>query len=648
MKEKFQRNHNYLVQHFDGTCKLQYNKPKEIFAVSTIAGASPALSNAMAKHSVFKQNNRVHKPFGFRSKVLIAISGITLTACALISFFFFRLSAQTVENNYLYSQERMLRVTMHSLEELLSSAYDTSVALACDDQLFHMARSYIDYRGGLEDAQKISAYLKQSQPDGSVIDSIYLYLPDREQIITSADYHAVQEIFFTQNYSWMVFQEHHPSGTRLAPVLLYDEVNRAPQYVLSYTRPVYNAKRGVLGWLAVNLSERDLFYQLLNQGTGSNDDEYYLLDNEGTIVMTTDTSAIGHLFSEARPGGVLPEGSLDSVRYGERQLLTSLRSPLTGFRLLCLSDREQLVRDLREQLGYIFVVLLITMLIMLGVALGVSRWMYAPVKNLKDVMERVREGDLSARATVWDNDEIGELSEGFNQTVEQVEWLIGQLVEERMQKKEAELDALQYQITPHFMYNTLNSIKYAAVLQGADRIGEQLSAFIELLQASISRQGAFLTVGEEIHMVENYVKLQKFRYMDAFEVSYCIAPETTELYVPRLILQPLVENAILHGTKLHQHDCRIEIDAQLDGSVLILRVTDNGAGMTQQEASALMNGQRLARKGGFSGIGIPNIQERLKLYYGEQGQLHYSSAPGSGTRAVITLPASHSAAEYKI
>lgn len=602
----------------------------------------------MAKRSTSSQSNKMRMLLGFRFKVLFAIAGITLTACTLISFFFFRLSAQTVENNYLHLQERTLRVTMHSLEDLMSSAYDTTVALTCDDALTDMAHRYIETHGGLEDAQKISAYLKQYQPDGGLIDSIYLYLPARNQVITSADYHAVQEIFFAQNYPWMVYQSKCPTGTRLAPVLLYDEVNRAPQYVLAYTRPVYGTDSKPLGWLAVNLSERDLFYQLLSQGTQMGGDEYYLLDGDGVITMTTDTSAIGHLFTEVCPGGQLPTGTLNSVRYGEKQLLTSLHSPMTGFRLLCLSDREELVHDLRAQLGYIFIVMLITTLVMLLVALWVSRWIYAPVKNLKDAMHRVQEGDLSARATVWDNDEIGELSEGFNQTVEQVERLIGQLVEERMRKKEAELDALQYQITPHFMYNTLNSIKYAAMLQGADRIGEQLGAFIELLQASISRQGAFLTVEEEIHMVENYVKLQKFRYMDAFEVVYCIEPETKGLYVPRLILQPLVENAILHGTKLHRSDCRIEIAVQLNGPSLILRVTDNGTGMTEQEVNALMSGQRLARKGGFSGIGIPNIRERLKLYYGDMGQLHYSSSPGFGTRAVITLPASRSASEYEI
>ena len=217
----------------------------------------------MAKRSTSPQSNKMRMLLGFRFKVLFAIAGITLTACTLISFFFFRLSAQTVENNYLHLQERTLRVTMHSLEDLMSSAYDTTVALTCDDALTDMAHRYIETHGGLEDAQKISAYLKQYQPDGGLIDSIYLYLPARNQVITSADYHAVQEIFFAQNYPWMVYQSKCPTGTRLAPVLLYDEVNRAPQYVLAYTRPVYGTDGKPLGWLAVNLSERDLFYQLL-------------------------------------------------------------------------------------------------------------------------------------------------------------------------------------------------------------------------------------------------------------------------------------------------------------------------------------------------------------------------------------------------
>ena len=284
-----------------------------------------------------KTTTRARRRFGFRAKVLLSIGGITLTACALVSFFFFRLSAQTVEENYVLSQSRMLRVTMQSLEETLSSAYDTSIALSCDQTLYEMMSAYAVGRGGSEQAQEISAYLRQYQTDSSMIDSIYLYLPHREQAITSADYHAVQEIFFTQNYTWMEYQQENPAGTRLAPVILYDDVNRAPQYVLAYTRPIYDETQNILAWLAVNLSERDLFYHLLSTGTQEAEDEYYLVDAEGTILLTKDTAAIGRPFTEVRPGGTLPESSLASVRYGASRLLTALRSPMTGFQLVSLN-----------------------------------------------------------------------------------------------------------------------------------------------------------------------------------------------------------------------------------------------------------------------------------------------------------------------
>ncbi|MEL7657643.1 MAG: histidine kinase, partial [Bacillota bacterium] len=245
---------------------------------------------------------------------------------------------------------------------------------------------------------------------------------------------------------------------------------------------------------------------------------------------------------------------------------------------------------------------------------------------------------------------IGILSEGFNETVSHVEALIGELVNERMQKKEAELEALQYQITPHFMYNTLNSIKYAAILQKSDRIAEQLGAFIELLQVSINRQGAFLTVKEELRMVKNYVMLQQFRYMDSFDVKYYVDSETEDLYVPRLILQPLVENAILHGINHEKGSCFIEVSVTISNEKLELAVSDNGEGMSEEQVTELMssNAGKLTSKGHFSGIGIPNIRDRLHLYYGEQGTLCYYSAVGIGTNAVITLPVSTDIAEYEI
>lgn len=237
------------------------------------------------------------------------------------------------------------------------------------------------------------------------------------------------------------------------------------------------------------------------------------------------------------------------------------------------------------------------------------------------------------------------MSQGFNSMIAQIEGLIEELVTEKMLKKEAEIEALQYQITPHFMYNTLNSIKYEAILQGSPNTAELLEAFIELLQLSASDRGAFITVKQEIHMMQNYVKLQQFRYADCFQVTFDMQPEAKTCYVPRLLIQPLVENAILHGIDHRKRDNQIAISVLCDNGALAIKVEDHGEGMTPEEIQKLLDGQRKSK---FSGIGVSNIRERLRLYYGGKAELRFYSEKGNGTTAVILLPISYDAEEYTI
>ncbi|HWQ80196.1 MAG TPA: sensor histidine kinase [Anaerovoracaceae bacterium] len=588
---------------------------------------------------------------GFRTKVLLAISTLTLLASVAISVSFYNRSAQTVGQNYVYSLQGTLSVFVQAFEDTMRNAYDVSVQLADSAELADLISNYLAKGGKVEDAFKITNYLKQYQPDGGYIDSIYIYLTDKKQVITSTEYHAVQEIFYPEQYSWLNLLAEEPEGTRLTPVILQDRVSRAPRYVLTYYRPIRGEDGSDLGAVAVNLNERYLFYQLLNTGEQERDTRYFLVDGNGVIGSAASTSQIGQNISDLTGiGNILSYDPLAAANLEKDQIVVSVRSPMTGYGIVSLSSRSSLLQSLQEQQVFIMAALVITLILVLLLAMRISTWLYRPVKELKQTMEKVSAGDLSARAPVRDKDEIGVLSEGFNETVSHVEALIGELVNERMQKKEAELDALQYQITPHFMYNTLNSIKYAAILQKSDRIAEQLGAFIELLQASINRKGAFLTVKEELRMVKNYVMLQQFRYMDSFDVKYHVDPAVEEFYVPRLILQPLVENAILHGINLEKGNCLIVVSVQCSEDNLELSVSDNGEGMSEEQVAELMSftGGKRTQRGHFSGIGIPNILDRLRLYYADRGALHYYSTIGVGTHAVITLPASMDPAEYEI
>ena len=218
-----------------------------------------------------------------------------------------------------------------------------------------------------------------------------------------------------------------------------------------------------------------------------------------------------------------------------------------------------------------------------------------------------------------------------------IEELIQQLLEEEQRKKDAELEALQYQITPHFMYNTLNAIKCAAVLKGERELGEVIEDFIELLQACVNKKGAFLTVAEDIRILERYIRLQEFRYDGQFSIQYEIDPGARGCLVPRLVLQPLVENALLHGLDMKAEGGKLVIRAQAAEGVLYLSVEDNGRGMTPEQIDSLLHSETRKTRG-LTAVGVPNVRDRLRLYYGDRAGLRYQSGE-SGTTAVIHMPA---------
>ena len=580
---------------------------------------------------------------GFRAKVLTAITLMTVCASLTIAFAYWNRMRADIEENYVQTLWQSMSVSLGAFDENARRAYDTAVALSFDGELAGLAADYAAEGGaGARDALPLSDRLAEA---GRVVDnlrSVYLYLPASREVVTSASYHAVQELAPGRS-AWLT----RAPEAGLSPQLVYDDVSRVPEHMLSY-----RARLGDGGadepLLCVSLDERRLFYQYLSE-LDAGDSSALLLGPDGVIVSASDQRLVGQPFAAA--AGInrtllAPGQRACAFGDGPDRLIAAVRSPFTGCVLAVSSDRRSLAASLHSQLAYLVGFLVVVLAVMLAVALRMSRTMYKPIGNLRRAMARVSEGDLSARAMVFTEDEIGQLGEGFNRMVEQIEGLIGDLVSEQMAKKEAEIEALQYQITPHFMYNTLNSIKYAAILQGNEQVGEQLGAFIELLQASIRRGGAFVPVRDELRFVRNYVKLQQFRYMGGFSVTYDVSPEAEACCVPRLLLQPLVENAIVHGQPTDGSPLHITVAAVCVGDTLALSVEDTGPGMTREQIVKLLAGEG-AKKGGFSGIGVSNIRERLRLYYGDQGVLHYTSGE-HGTKAAVFLPATTDPEAYTI
>ena len=259
---------------------------------------------------------------------------------------------------------------------------------------------------------------------------------------------------------------------------------------------------------------------------------------------------------------------------GEEFFGTSVEMPLSRCTVLLLVNKKKIYGKITfmqiiSVLGVIFILLLSTFLIYV-----LSAKLNEPAENLAQVMQDVGHGNFSLRAKIEGNDEIGYLAERFNHMLDNLE-------NEKILKRQAELNALQYQIRPHFIYNTLNSIRFAAMIQGAKNIGELLANFIELLQVSTNCEGEFGTLSEEIATLKKYIALQEFRLMNSFAVDFNLAQESLSCKVPRLILQPFVENSILHAPSPEKTFCRIIVSSELRGDELIISVRDDGKTFTK-------------------------------------------------------------------
>ncbi|PYI55928.1 sensor histidine kinase [Paenibacillus flagellatus] len=261
-----------------------------------------------------------------------------------------------------------------------------------------------------------------------------------------------------------------------------------------------------------------------------------------------------------------------------------------------------------------------------------------PIRQLRQLMKRAESGDLKAYWTSGGIREIDELGDSYNQMLNRLEETIKQAKQEESLKKEAEIEALQYQLNPHFLYNTLNTIKWVAKIHKTPQISEAVSALVRLLQASLGKKGDFLPLKEEIGLVQDYMAIQSFRYGDLVKLRLDVDALAAGCLVPKLLLQPLVENALLHGLENSSRGGEIEISAWLDRDMLLCQVKDNGKGMAEPETAFEPQTSRSGANERMSGIGLRNIRERVKLYYGPDYKMHVFSKPNEGTTVRISLP----------
>lgn len=260
------------------------------------------------------------------------------------------------------------------------------------------------------------------------------------------------------------------------------------------------------------------------------------------------------------------------------------------------------------------------------------------ITNLQNSMYQVSAGNLNVVYEVRGKDEIAQMGRAFNHMVSRIDMLMKKVAEEEKEKRLVEISFLEAQINPHFVSNILNNVTWMAKIQHADNIVPLVQSLNSMLQNVMHQEEDMILLKNELLYVENYLRIVEYSGSFDCEVVKEIAPETEELLVLRFILQPILENAVNHGLagSLSRQE-KILIRSYLEEGKLILTIEDNGSGMTKEQIERIMQ-EKTGRQRRFNGIGIPNVMERIRLFFGEEYGLRYESSVGEFTRAIFTLP----------
>ncbi len=266
------------------------------------------------------------------------------------------------------------------------------------------------------------------------------------------------------------------------------------------------------------------------------------------------------------------------------------------------------------------------------------------LRNVTSTMNKVADGEFHHRIPVETNDEIGQIAEDFNLLIGRIDELVNDSVRRETLQKDTELKALQFQINPHFIYNTIDTLRMRLILANEDEIADSMADFGKLIRYNVSGDPLFATLGEEIENLEKYVGLQRLRYDGRIRVDTTRATKCSEARVLKFLLQPLVENSIRHGMPVDgDSTLAIDIVAEYVEESLSIIVSDSGGGITPHRLTELRRSLRSEDSridvDGENGIGLANIVGRLKLFYGDRASLSLDSEPGEWTRVELSVPA---------
>jgi two-component system sensor histidine kinase YesM len=417
------------------------------------------------------------------------------------------------------------------------------------------------------------------------------------------------------------------------------------RWVVSLSRQVELTRNGVIegGVLLVDMNFSGI-EQLCKNVTLSNDQGYlYLMDGAGEIIYHPRQQLIyaGLLEENNLAAAAYSDGSHSETFQGQRRQVTVKTVGYTGWKLVGVVPVEEL-RDNYSRLPLFFLfIVCFTILLLVFVNLRLAAWITAPMKKLDRAVKELEAGETRVDFDAGGPYEVDHLSRSIQSMVSTMRHLMDDIIQQEEEKRRSELDVLQSQINPHFLYNTLDSVVWMTENGRTEDAVVMLTALARFFRISLSRGSNIIPISDELEHARHYLTIQKMRFKNKFSADITVEDGVETLYTIKLIIQPILENAIYHGMAYADGDGEIRVRAFREGGDVIIQVTDNGPGMPEEVVERLLSpgARRAAPSEKGSGIGFRNVHQRIRLTFGEPYGLTILSEPDDGTTVRIRLPA---------
>ena len=544
--------------------------------------------------------------------MVVGVVAVILVCC--IGLFLNRYHQAIVQNARTSSEQAVAQVSntvadyLEIMDQSMSIVQQTLGQPAAKRD--SMLNAFLNFR---PDVVAVTSY----SPGGALLDCWTLGRDPKEHIVAnlSFDYNRARqasEPYMTAPHVETIFDRYYP-------------------WVVTMTAPLEDG--GEAAWVSLDLSFSSLSSAINNVGIGSRG-YCFLLDSDGNLVYHPQQQLI---YADLKSENTADLAGMADGVYDNGTVITCVKSVGdSGWRVVGVSYVDELVdRNMSEMVRLSLMLGVLVLVAAVLTSWVLSNLLGRPLRGLAQAMERFEtDADHFTYHPVGGTREVQELSASFSHMVVRIQQLMVTVRQEEINLRKTELKALQAQINPHFLYNTLDSIAWMCEQgQNADAV-QMVHALARLFRISISKGHELIPIAKEIEHAESYLQIQKYRYKNRFSYDFQVDPSCLDYLCNKITLQPIIENAINHGLDLLVEEGHIQVEVKPDGDDIVFRVIDDGVGMSPEQVQAIMN----QKPKDHTGIGIRNVNDRLKIYFGKQYGLRIESVPDEGTCVEIRMP----------